>query len=87
MKKRIQVPLALGEDTATVVDELVNDYLPHHCMGINDLAVVSGLMTTATILIAAHCQRVGSDDFDELLNMARDIFDISAKVMRDKRKG
>ena len=84
MKKRIRIPLALGEETATVVDELINDYLPQHCIGTNDMAVVSGLMTAAAVLIETHCQRFG-DDFDELLKMAHDIFDIAAKVMRDKR--
>ena len=83
MKKRIEIPLSLGDDSGTVVDELINDYIPNHCMGLNDLGVVSGMITAAVTLIATHCQRTGQD-YDETLDLGRQIFDIAANVMRDK---
>ena len=74
----------LGHETGKVVDQLIDDYLPKHCMGLNDMGVVSGLMTTAAMLIGTHCDRKPEDSFDELLALAHDILETAGRVVKGR---
>ena len=53
-------------------------------MGLNDMGVVSGLMTTAAMLIGTHCDRKPEDSFDELLALAHDILETAGRVVKGR---
>lgn len=62
----------LSDETGEIVNKLLCEFVKG-CMGKNDMSVVNGLMATAAILIAAHCERTG-DDFEEMSEMGRKMF-------------
>lgn len=54
----------LTGETREIVDRILGEFLLS-CMGKNDMAVANGLITSAAMLIAAHCERTGQD-YEEL---------------------
>jgi hypothetical protein len=73
-----------NEDTVGVVDEILGPFLLKR-IGQNDMAIVTGLMASAAILIVTHCQRTG-EDLSEFSGMMRDHFDLALKVASDDRR-
>ena len=65
-----------------ITDQLMDDFIFTNCIGKNDLAVVAALMTAAGALIAAHCGRKPDDDYDELVKLGHEMFDVTTKCMR-----
>lgn len=74
----------LQNDTFKVVNQLIDDYIPRHCMGLNDMGVASGLITAAAIMINAHCRRFNTADFEELKKLGHDIFDMGLNIAGNK---
>jgi hypothetical protein len=70
--------IALTGQSAEIVDRITGPFLLD-CVGMNDLAVVNGLMTSAAIMIKTHCDRTG-DDVGEISNLARQVFDLALYV-------
>ena len=66
-------------ETAEITDRLLGDFLLS-CLGKNDMAVVNAMISSAIILIAAHCQRTG-ENFDEVIDQCRGLFDAAVKVV------
>jgi hypothetical protein len=62
----------LTGESAEVVDEILGPFLASR-IGKNDMAVVTGLLASAAILIATHCQRTG-EDYGELSMMCQEHF-------------
>src|SRR5262245_58432769 len=73
----------MTQETAEIVDRLLGDFLLS-CVGKNDLAVVNAMLSSAAIMLVAHCQRSGQD-YRELVNEARNIFDLATKIAGDLR--
>jgi hypothetical protein len=72
----------LSGDTEEVVDRILGPFL-QECMGKNDMAVTNGLLCSAAILIAAHCQRTG-EDFEELAELCRQSFNSALNVSSEQ---
>jgi hypothetical protein len=69
----------LTGESAEIVDRILGPFL-HDCIGKNDMSVVSGLLASAAIIVATHCQRTG-DDFAELAEISRQNFDAALVVV------
>jgi hypothetical protein len=68
-----------GKQTTEIIDLLINQFVPEHCMGKNDLALVSAMLAVAAMLVDAHCRTEGSDH-DELAAMFRSQFDMALNI-------
>jgi hypothetical protein len=80
---RQQFGYLVSEDTREIMDRLLGEFMLT-CIGKNDMSLVSALMTSATIIVAAHCQRTG-DDYWQTIAMARDIFEASATIAGERK--
>ena len=68
----------LSEETADIVDQLLDDFLLKQ-VGKNDMAVVSGMLCAAALMIITHCQRTG-DDPQKLFKQVQQQFELACKV-------
>ena len=71
----------LSGETADIIDQILGPFLLAQ-LGKNDMSVVNGLMASAAILIAAHCQRTGEDP-QEVGDLGRNSFDLALKIASD----
>lgn len=74
------------KDIAEIVDLVIDEFMPKHCMSRNNLAVASAFMLVSTIMVKAHCQSTG-DDFEETLKTVRDMAAVMTMTQRKKRPG
>lgn len=71
-----------GKDAADVVDFMLSDRMFAHFKGKNDLAVINGLVTTAALWTATHCEYTGQD-FDETAEIVRSCFESGFGIARE----
>ncbi|PWT75886.1 MAG: hypothetical protein C5B60_04760 [Chloroflexi bacterium] len=74
----------LSDETREIVDRLLGEFLLT-CMGKNDLAVANGFITSAAMLVAAHCQRTGQD-YDKLSALMAYHFQQILEIAGQKRE-
>jgi hypothetical protein len=74
----------LAGESAEIVDRILGPFMLE-CLGKNDMSIVTGLMSSAAILIVTHCQTTG-DSIEEIANAHREIFDLALSVASEKIK-
>jgi hypothetical protein len=85
-KLKSRMPAWIPE-AGNVADDIMT-HLLKQWIGKNDLAIMAGLIMSATAMLNAHHQReverglAKEGGRDELIKMAHDILDITVKVMR-----
>jgi len=72
----------LSGESAEIVDEILGPIL-RGWLGKNDMSVVNGLLASAAILIATHCQHTGQS-FQETSELCRRSFDLALKVAGER---
>jgi len=85
MTNLIENPLrfCVTGETEEVVDLLIGEFIPQHCMGKNDMAVTNGLLACAAILVATHCHRTGHD-FDEIAGTSEHLYQMSLRIAANR---
>jgi hypothetical protein len=69
----------LSDETEEIVDLILGEFLLSCCIGKNDMNVANGLITSAAIIVATHCERTGQD-FQELSALFRNHFELGLKI-------
>jgi len=74
--------LCLNEESTEVVDHILGPYLLS-CIGKNDMNIVVGLLASAAIIVATHCQTTG-ENFEEFAAMCRENFASALAIANDR---
>ncbi len=82
IKQLGQLIYCMTGDSGEVVDKILGPFL-QECIGKNDMAVVSGLLTSAAILLVTHYENTG-DDIQELATMCRENFDLALEIHKER---
>jgi|SRR5215471_16196749 len=74
----------VSPETSEIVDQIMGPFLESN-LGKNDMAITGGLLASAAIMLATHCQITG-DDFEEMAIHLRTMFDLALSVAGEQVK-